>query len=71
MFGFGDHHESYKQVYGNGGQEHDGSFTHELIAGAASFEAMKAFEDKQRREGASVSHGFAKVCFHRQHGIID
>jgi hypothetical protein len=37
-----------------------GSLSHELIAGAASFEAFKAFENHQRREGKQVSHSFAK-----------
>ncbi|KAH8664227.1 hypothetical protein BX600DRAFT_464043 [Xylariales sp. PMI_506] len=55
---FDDLQESHKKVNVEG--EHEGSFTHELIAGAASFEAVKAFEDKQRREGKAVSHGFAK-----------
>jgi hypothetical protein len=27
---------------------------------SASFEAIKAWEDHQRREGKTVSHGFAK-----------
>ncbi|ORY80429.1 hypothetical protein BCR37DRAFT_404896 [Protomyces lactucae-debilis] len=58
MFGFGEHHDSYQQVYGQ--QEHEGKFSHELIAGAASFEAMKMFEDRQRSEGKTVSHAFAK-----------
>lgn len=53
MFGF-EHHE---QVYGG---EHEGKFSHELLAGAASFEATKLFEDRQRREGKPVSHAFAK-----------
>lgn len=54
MFGFGDHHEA---VYGD---KHEGSFTHELIAGAASFEAAKLFEDRQKREGKPASHSLAK-----------
>lgn len=55
MFGFGeDHHQA---VYG---EEHEGKFSHELIAGAASFEAMRVFENRQRNEGRPVSHAFAK-----------
>lgn len=59
MFGFGheDHERNHQQVYG---EEHEGKFSHELIAGAASFEAAKLFEDRQRREGKPVSHKFAK-----------
>jgi hypothetical protein len=55
MFGFGD--DDHQAVYGG---EHQAKFSHELIAGAASFEAMKLFEDRQRREGKPVSHAFAK-----------
>jgi Protein of unknown function (DUF3759) len=31
-----------------------------LFLPLASFEAIKAWEDHQRREGKTVSHGFAK-----------
>lgn len=55
MFGFGD--DDHRAVYGG---EHKAKFSHELVAGAASFEAMKMFEDRQRREGEPVSHGLAK-----------
>lgn len=34
-----------------GGQEHEAKFSHELIGGAAAFEGMKLFEDRQREEG--------------------
>jgi hypothetical protein len=50
MFGFGEAHENYQQVY-NEDQPHEAKFSHEAIAGAASFAAFKAFEDRQRREG--------------------
>ncbi|KAI5789260.1 putative CipC-like antibiotic response protein [Pyronema domesticum] len=60
MFGWGESHEAYEQVKNSEGREHEGSFSHELIAGAAAFEAFKAFENHQRREGKTVSHGFAK-----------
>jgi hypothetical protein len=36
-------------------------FSHELVAGAASFAAFKAFEDRQRAEGMPVDHAFAKA----------
>lgn len=55
MFGF--HEDHHEQVYG---EKHEGKFSHELLAGAASFEAAKLFEDRQRREGKPVSHKFAK-----------
>jgi len=35
-------------------------FSHELIAGAAGFAAMKAFEDHNKKEGKEVKHKFAK-----------
>ncbi|KAK7203394.1 hypothetical protein BZA70DRAFT_291425 [Myxozyma melibiosi] len=41
-------------------EEHKAKFSHEAIAGVASFAAFKAFEDKQRKEGKPVSHAFAK-----------
>jgi len=61
MFGFGEAHDSYQQAYDtNSGEPNDAKFSHEAIAGAASFAAFKAFEDKQRNEGQPVSHQFAK-----------
>ncbi|KAI1358783.1 hypothetical protein F5Y08DRAFT_345351 [Xylaria arbuscula] len=42
------------------GQPHESHLSHELVAGGAAFEAMKLFEDRQRSEGKTVSHGFAK-----------
>ncbi|KAJ5609360.1 hypothetical protein N7528_009927, partial [Penicillium herquei] len=54
--------DAHRQVYG--GQEepqhHEAKFSHELIAGAASFAGMKAWEDHQRKEGKTVKHAFAK-----------
>ncbi|KAG0308780.1 hypothetical protein BGZ98_006827 [Dissophora globulifera] len=41
MFGFDSHHE---EVYGQEG--HKSSWTHEIIAGAAAFAAMKSVEDR-------------------------
>lgn len=36
-------HESHQQVYNSDqGDQHEGKFSHELIGGAAAFEAMKA-----------------------------
>lgn len=58
MFGFGDQEDAHQQVYGQ--EEHEGKFSHELIAGAASFAAIKHYEDSQRKEGKPVSHAFAK-----------
>lgn len=41
--------EAHRQVYGE--QHHESHLSHELIAGAASFAGMKAWEDHQRKEG--------------------
>jgi len=59
MFGWDDSKDAHNQVYGDE-EPREGKFSHELIAGAASFEAMKLFEDRQRKEGKPVSHQFAK-----------
>ncbi|KAK2068894.1 hypothetical protein P8C59_003510 [Phyllachora maydis] len=39
---------------------HKAKFGHELVAGGAAFEAMKLFEDHQRKKGHAVSHATAK-----------
>jgi hypothetical protein len=62
MFGFnlfGGHkpEDAHAAVYGG---THEGSFTHELLAGAAAFEAMRAYEKRREAEGEPVSHAFAK-----------
>ncbi|KAJ5636843.1 uncharacterized protein N7484_010156 [Penicillium longicatenatum] len=41
-------------------REHEASFTHELLAGAASYEAAKAYEEHEAREGKPPSHEKAK-----------
>ena len=52
----GESEDAHQQVYQQGGgyenpEKHEGSFGHELIGGAAAFEGMKLFEDRQRKEG--------------------
>lgn len=47
-----DSQQSHEQVYGD--QPHEGKLSHEIIAGAASFEAFKAFEDHRRNEGKPI-----------------
>ncbi len=44
--------DAHRQVYGE--QKHESHFSHELIAGAASFAGMKAWEDHQRKEGTNL-----------------
>lgn len=52
------HHEnSYEQVYNGAEKHHKGSITHEVLAGAVAFEAMRAYEKKQKAEGKEVHHG--------------
>ncbi|KAI0157594.1 hypothetical protein GGR57DRAFT_510616 [Xylariaceae sp. FL1272] len=58
MFGFDDGREARDEVYD--GQPHESKLSHELIGGAAGFEAMHLFEKRQEAEGKTVSHGFAK-----------
>ena len=44
-----ENQDAHQQVYGD--QQHEAKFSHELIGGAAAFEGMKLFEDRQRQEG--------------------
>ncbi|KAJ5160593.1 uncharacterized protein N7482_007597 [Penicillium canariense] len=61
---FSDDSEQYNSYdqYNNGGvtREHEASFAHELIAGAASYEAAKAYEEHCERNGQPESHDKAK-----------
>ncbi|KAI8394087.1 uncharacterized protein BYT42DRAFT_553351 [Radiomyces spectabilis] len=54
---FGKQHE---EVHASESSEHKGSFTHELIAGAAAFEAVKAYQAHCEKEGKPVEHARAK-----------
>ncbi|MQY30716.1 DUF3759 domain-containing protein [Nocardia aurantia] len=61
LFGLFDHsgaRDAHSQVYA--GEPHEASWTHELIAGAAGFEAMRAFEKHEEREGKPVHHALVK-----------
>jgi len=58
--GFFEHHEArdaYDMVYG-GRAPHE--VTHELLAGAVGFEAMRMFEHHREREGIPEHHELAK-----------
>ncbi|PYI32475.1 putative phosphoglycerate mutase family protein [Aspergillus indologenus CBS 114.80] len=61
-FDFGsDEHQAHEELTNfDGSDEHKAKFSHELIAGAASFEAMKAYEQHQERNGKPESHEMAK-----------
>ncbi|KAL5527671.1 hypothetical protein ACEPAG_6472 [Sanghuangporus baumii] len=48
------------QEYQNTPDEHKAKLSHELIAGAASFEAAKAYEDHVAKNGKPPSHEKAK-----------
>ncbi|EPS31844.1 hypothetical protein PDE_06802 [Penicillium oxalicum 114-2] len=55
------HANSWERYQEEGVQpEHEASFVHELIAGAASFEAAKAYEDHVARNGPPPNHQMAK-----------
>jgi hypothetical protein len=61
LFSLFDHdgaRDAYDRVYE--GEPHEASWTHELVAGAAGFEAMRAFEKHQEREGKPEHHELAK-----------
>ena len=57
-----DQGRAYDQ-YNQGGvsQEHEASFSHELIAGAASYEAAKAYENHCERNGKDLNP-WTPVC---------
>ncbi|KAG9079549.1 hypothetical protein FRC06_007666 [Ceratobasidium sp. 370] len=52
-----DQAQAYDQVTN---KPHEASWTHELIAGAASFEAAKAYEEHVAQNGRPDSHAKAK-----------
>ncbi|OTB07680.1 hypothetical protein M426DRAFT_71477 [Hypoxylon sp. CI-4A] len=58
MFGFDETKNQRDEIYD--GQPHESKISHELVGGGAAFEAMKIFEDRQRKEGKPVEHAFAK-----------
>ncbi|KAF3384374.1 hypothetical protein F1880_002061 [Penicillium rolfsii] len=55
-----DHAQSYDQYQNSDLSQHEPSFAHELIAGAASYEAAKAYEEHCARNGQPPSHEKAK-----------
>jgi hypothetical protein len=58
---FGHHHQhrdAYDAVYGGGRPHHQ--VTHELLAAAIGFEAMRMYEHHREREGIPVHHQLAK-----------
>jgi len=49
---------AYDQVYGGGTAHHD--VTHEVLAGAAGFEALRMYEHHREREGIVEHHSLGK-----------
>ncbi|EFX00591.1 hypothetical protein CMQ_7593 [Grosmannia clavigera kw1407] len=58
LFGFDDAREARNEVYN--GQPHESKVSHELLGAGAAFAAVHEFEKKQRAEGKTVNHAFAK-----------
>ncbi|CAL3964053.1 unnamed protein product [Diplocarpon coronariae] len=54
-----DESQAYEE-YQNAPDKHRAKFSHELIGGAAAFEAAKAYEDHVRKNGKPASHAEAK-----------
>ncbi|KAF7730411.1 hypothetical protein EC973_002217 [Apophysomyces ossiformis] len=59
------HEEYYErinniEVIENPTEEHKSSITHQLLAGAAAFEAMRLYNKKKEEEGEAVDHATAK-----------
>ncbi|KAJ3017437.1 hypothetical protein HKX48_003539 [Thoreauomyces humboldtii] len=62
LLGLGDSQQAHARVYQQDQvpEEHKSSFTHELISGAAGFEAMKAYEHHVAQNGPPPSHQLMK-----------
>ena len=52
------HRDAYDAVYGGRRPHHE--ITHELLAAAVGFEAMRMYERHREREGVPVHHRLAK-----------
>ncbi|KAI9932019.1 hypothetical protein ASPWEDRAFT_132880 [Aspergillus wentii DTO 134E9] len=59
---FSGHNDEYQQLNPQD-EGHKAKFSHELIAGAASFEAAKAYEKHVAANGKPASHAEAKEIF--------
>lgn len=55
---FSSHEDSYNDF--SNSPHHEASLSHELIAGAASYEAARAYEQHVARNGQPASHAQAK-----------
>ncbi|CAM0136468.1 hypothetical protein VKS41_006716 [Umbelopsis sp. WA50703] len=52
--------QQHEQYHNTPSHQHKSHLSHELIAGAASFAAVRAYEEKCKREGRPNNHAFAK-----------
>jgi hypothetical protein len=52
--------DQYQAANDYGNVEHKSKVSHELLAGAAAFEAAKAYENHLAKEGKPVNHAVAK-----------
>ena len=50
--------DSHQEVYQ--GEPHEGKWSHELVGGAAAFEAMRKYEQYEEKEGKPANHALAK-----------
>lgn len=57
---FGSHQDAYDQVYG--GKTHHSKWSHELVAGAAAFEAMKKYEASSGGKQSLTKEMFAAMA---------
>jgi len=55
-----DEHGAYNQYENANGEEHKAKLSHEVIGGAAAYEAMKAYEDHVSKNGKPDNHAKAK-----------
>jgi len=63
FFSHDDAKAANEEVYNYDGpvqEEHKAKWTHEFVAGAAGFEAMKAYENHLRERGEPVNHSLMK-----------
>jgi hypothetical protein len=58
LFDFLNARDAYDNVYDDQRPRHE--ITHELLAGAAGFEAMRMYEHHREREGITEHHELAK-----------
>ncbi|KZZ90068.1 hypothetical protein AAP_04018 [Ascosphaera apis ARSEF 7405] len=61
MFGWHDSEKAHEEVYnGDEMEHHHAKFSHNVIAGAASYQAMKAYSDHKAKHGTPDNHATAK-----------